>query len=86
MWTGLISQGEDPGSVRHFAEKFSTLSPMLTDPRAEIGSGLYRQADIGLPFSRSYLIAPDGTVARVFTGYNWAIVRDAIHDLIKESF
>ena len=67
----LVVQEEPRVLVEHLLERIYLPIPMFLDnERDRIGIELYAQPEVGIPFGRAYVVAPDGAVTAVLTGYD----------------
>ena len=75
---------QEPISVtRHVLEKVHIPLPVYLDVDGEVGITLYSQPQVGLPFSRSFLIDTDLEVTDIFTSYDPQAVLEAIDRTIE---
>jgi hypothetical protein len=82
--TAIVSQVDTSPDLENFWSNYYLRGQMLYDPSANVGGTLYQQPYGGVPFSRGWIIGPDGLVVLPVFGYNPQLMIDTIDDLLAQ--
>ena len=78
----VVDQEEPPATIRHVLEKVHIPLTVVLDTDGNIGTTLYDQPRVGLPFARSYVIDTtttfDPLIHGIFTGYSPQEIMESI--------